>query len=66
MAIYLNINADYAKSRTAIIINHRELFFFLVLPKFGSMCLCVCMCVFAIIATPFNIKLSNSGITSLM
>ena len=44
--------------------------FFQVLPKFGScmyvLCMYVGVCVFAITATPFNLELSNFGITFLM
>ena len=48
------------------IVNHREFFFFFRYYLSSVVCVCVCMYVFSITATPFNPELSNFGITFLM
>ena len=52
------------------IINHREkknrYYLSSAICVCGCVCLCVCVYVFAITATPFNLELSNFGVTFLM
>ena len=47
-------------------ITAKNFFFRYYLSSAGYVCMYVCMCVFAITATPFNLELSNFGLAFLM